>query len=324
MKQDADEAASGLKTLVAPHAGRGYDQVIEACRDTAAACSGIRSLTHLTDNTVDFTVRAASAVPFPGALPWDDEVEVEGQPAQRFVRWALEADDTMRQLRTGELMRVLAVTRSGGMQYSRLRDGQYVVGIARTGVESDAMDTAVNKMTTGLRTGHWDQGNEYPGGDHNQVKRMLTEHVPLTVQATTRDKDEENRLRGVWQRHLNPYDLHYAAYYRAWSPVCAGDCFEHSALSEALIAVPAQNRRAMYRDLVFRLNSWLTDLTEILEPVTPDPVERLVLDVQQGAFYLHWLDPAAGDFVVGVTARQRQVHVAEERLGDLIRDMRRH
>jgi hypothetical protein len=323
MKRDADAAGGGLKTLVAPHAGRGYDYLIEACRDTAAGCPGIRSLTHLTNNTVDFAVRAAAAEPFRGALPWDDEVEVEGRPAQRFVRWVLETDATMRQLRTGELMRVLAVTRSGGMQYSRLRDGQYVVGMATSSEGCDAMDTVMNDMATDLRYRLFDLGTEFPGGDPAQHKRTLTDHVPLTLQATTRDQEDENRLRGIWPRHLNPYDLHYAAYYRDGTPVCAGDCFEHAELSEALVAVPAQNRRAMYRDLVFRLQTSLGDLAQILEPLTTDPVERLVLDVQQGAVYLHWLDTADGDFVVGVTVRQKQVAVAEERLGDLIRDLRR-
>ncbi|MFI2642315.1 hypothetical protein [Streptomyces sp. NPDC018610] len=322
MKRDADGAVSDPKALVAPHAERGYDHLIEACRTTAAACPEVRSLTHLTLNTVDFCVRAAAAAPFEDALPWEDEVEVEGRPARRLVRWVTEMDAAMRPLNTGELMRVLAVTRSAGAQCSRLRDGQYVVGISATGPGSDAVDGAVSTMVTGLRTDHYQQGDELPGGEPGRRKRALDGHVPLVMHVLTPDRDEESRLRGIWQRHVNPYDLQYAGYYRRRSAVCVGDAFEHGELADTFLVVPVQTRRALYRDLVFRLGSALVDLADILRPLTGDPLERLVLDVQEGAVYVHWLDPAAGDFVVGVTVRQKEVAVAEERLTDLVAELR--
>ncbi|MFF8594196.1 hypothetical protein ACF061_22630 [Streptomyces sp. NPDC015220] len=322
MKRDADGAVSDPKALVAPHAERGYDHLIEACRTTAARCPEVRSLTHLTLNAVDFSIRAAAAVPFSDALPWDDEVEVEGRPARRLVRWVTEMDAAMRPLNTGELMRVLAVTRSAGAQCSRLRHGQYVVGVSTTGPGSDAVDDAVNEMVTDLRTNHYQQGNELPGGEPGRRKRSLGAEVPLVMHVLTPDKDEESRLRGIWQRHVNPYDLQYAGYYRRWSPVCVGDAFEHGELADTFLVVSVQTRRALYRDLVFRLSSALVDLADILRPVTREPLERLVLDVQEGAVYLHWLDPAAGDFLVGVTVRQKEVAVAEERLTDLIGEIR--
>lgn len=322
MKRDADGAVSDPKALVAPHAERGYDHLIEACRSTAAACPEIRSLTHLTLNTVDFCVRAAAATPFEDALPWEDDVEVEGRPARRLVRWVSELDAAMRPLNTGELMRVLAVTRSAGAQCSRLREGQYVVGVSATGAGGDAVDRAVNAMVTDLRTRHYQQGDELPGGELGRPKRVLDGQVPLVMHVLTPDQDEESRLRGIWQRHVNPYDLQYAGYYRRHSPVCVGDAFEHGELVDTFLVVPVQTRRALYRDLVFRLGSALVELTDILRPVTGDPVERLVLDVQEGAVYVHWLDAAAGDFLVGVTVRQREVAVAEERLADLIAELR--
>ncbi|GAA3208347.1 hypothetical protein GCM10020256_04750 [Streptomyces thermocoprophilus] len=228
MKRDAGVTGGGLKTLLAPHAEHGYEDLIEACRDIATGCPGIRSLTHLTLNSVDFAVRDAEAEPFPATRSWDDEVETEGLPAQRLVRWVLETDSVMRPLLTGELMRVLIVTRSGGMQYSRVRDGQYLVGMATDSDACRAMDDRMNPKVTEVRRLLYDQGDEMPGGSVDVAKQPLTDQVPLAMQVSTDDRDEENRLRGIWLRHLNPDDLNHAAYYRAGRSVCAGDCFEHS------------------------------------------------------------------------------------------------
>jgi hypothetical protein len=47
-----------------------------------------------------------------------------------------------------------------------------------------------------------------------------------------------------------------------------------------------------------------------------------VLDVQEGAVYIHWLDSRRGDFLLGVTLDQPMVDRAERRLRALVERVR--
>ncbi|EFL35437.1 predicted protein [Streptomyces viridochromogenes DSM 40736] len=321
MNPDASAAVSDPRLLIVPQVSQSYGHLSKECRATVAACPEIRSISHVVSNTVVFAVREADAVPFPTGMSWEDEADTEGRPGRRLVRWVLETDEAMRALDVGYLMRTLVVTPEGGMQCSRLHSAQYLVGISPSGPGCDAMDTTMNRLVTKIRTGR-QMVDELPGGRPGEVKEPLVQGSSLFMHVLSRDAQEAQRLRGIWHRHLNPRDLHYAAYYRDWSLVCSGDAFEHQELEDSFAVVSVAARRAIYRDLVSRLREQLTDLAGIMAPVTRAPIRRLVLDVVDGAFYMHWLGDAAGDFVVGVTFRQPQVAVAEERLLDLIAEVR--
>ncbi|CAL9412102.1 hypothetical protein SUDANB1_01672 [Streptomyces sp. enrichment culture] len=321
MNPDASAAVSEPRLLSVPQVSQSYGHLSKECRAAVAACPEIRSMTHVVRNTVVFAVREAEAEPFPGGLAWEDEADAEGRPGRRLVRWVLAAEEAMRRLDVGYLMRVLVVTPEGGMQCSRLHDAQYLVGISASGAGCDAMDRKMNKLVGKIRTGRR-QVDELLGGSDEERKEPVVPSGSLFMHVLTRDLQEAQRLRSTWHSHLNPGDLHYAAYYRDWALVCSGDTFEHQELEDSFAVVSVAARRAIYRDLVSRLREELTDLAGVIAPVTRAPIRRLVLDVVDGAFYMHWLGHGEGDFVVGVTFRQPQVAVAEERLRDLIAEVR--
>ncbi|MFF8935866.1 hypothetical protein ACF08O_14270 [Streptomyces paradoxus] len=316
MNPDASAAVSEPRLLSVPQVSQSYGHLSKECRAAVAACPEIRSMTHVVRNTVVFAVREAEAEPFPGGLSWEDEADAEGRPGRRLVRWVLKTEEAMRRLDVGDLMRTLVVTPEGGMQCSRLHAAQYLVGISPSETGCDAMDTKMNRLVSKIRAER-QMADELPGGREGEVLEPFVQGGSLFMHVLTRDMQEEQRLRSIWHRHLNPGDLHYAAYYRNWSLVCSGDAFEHQELEDSFAVVSVAARRAIYRDLVSRLREELTDLAGIIAPVTRAPIRRLVLDVVDGAFYMHWLGDAEGDFVVGVTFRQPQVGVAEERLRHL-------
>ncbi|MFJ3308796.1 hypothetical protein ACIPSA_38280 [Streptomyces sp. NPDC086549] len=321
MNPDASAAVSDPRILIVPQTSRGYGGLSKECRATARDCPQIRSITHIVDHTVTFAVQRPDAVPLPGGLAWEEEADTEGRPGRGLVRWVLRIDHAMQELDTGELMRTLVVTAGGGIQCSRLHSGQYLVGISESGAGCAPMDEAMNRMVSKIRQERH-LTDELPGGRPGEVIEPFVAESPLLMQVLTRDAEEEHRLRAIWHRHLNPTDLHYAAYYRNWSLVCVGDTFDHQELDDTFGRVTAPARRARYRDLVCRLQNELDTLGSIIEPVTRDPVRRLVLDVVEGAFYMHWLDGAEGEFVVGVTFRQPKVAVAEQRLRKLVKEVR--
>jgi hypothetical protein len=321
MNPDASAAVSEPRLLSVPQVSQSYGHLSKECRAAVAACPEIRSMTHVVRNTVVFAVREAEAEPFPGGLSWEDEADAEGRPGRRLVRWVLETEEAMRRLDVGDLMRTVVVTPEGGMQCSRLHSAQYLVGISASEPGCALMDTTMNRLVSKIRAERL-MVDELPGGRTGEVKEPFVQGSSLFMHLLTRDPQEAQRLRSIWHRHLNPGDLHYAAYYRDWSLVCSGDAFEHQELEDSFAVVSVAARRAIYRDLVSRLREELTDLAAILAPVTRAPIRRLVLDVVDGAFYMHWLGDAEGDFVVGVTFRQPRVGVAEERLRDLIAEVR--
>ncbi|MFJ4554782.1 hypothetical protein ACIP4Q_01620 [Streptomyces massasporeus] len=321
MNPDASAAVSEPRLLSVPHVSENYGHLSKECRAAVAACPQIRSITHVVRNTIVFAVREADADPFPDGLSWEDEADAEGRPGRRLVRWVLATNEAMGPLDVGYLMRTLVVTRDGGMQCSRLHAAQYLVGISASEPGCDAMDKTMNRLVGKIRTGRH-QVDELLGGSEEEVKEPVVPSGSLFMHVLTRDLQEAQRLRSTWHRHLNTGDLHYAAYYRDWSLVCSGDTFEHQELEDSFAVVSVAARRAIYRDLVSRLREELTELAGIIAPVTRAPIRRLVLDVVDGAFYMHWVGDGEGDFVVGVTFRQPQVAVAEERLRDLIAEVR--
>jgi len=295
------------------------------CREAVAGHpAALRSVAHYSNGTLDFVVRPHGSAPLaaPRSQP-ADPLTSEGRPGRHLVVCTDDFNSSLKPFHTGELMRVVVGTTAGGMYCARIRAGQHLVGVTVSGERVDELDRTLNRVVQRIRTVH-NLPNENLGGDDPglvlpEVGASDAPHfeVGLTVEGT----DAEARLRALWHRFVNPADLQYAAYYREWSPVCAGDAFEDSSLRVRLMNITARTRRAMYRDLADRLRSDITRLRHALRPVTQAPIDRLVLDVQEGAVFIHWLGHGTGTFVLAVTVEQPRVEDAENRLRGLLSEL---
>ncbi|MFD5896563.1 MULTISPECIES: hypothetical protein [unclassified Streptomyces] len=318
-----ESAGTRAELLKADHwTDDAYEEFAQRCLAAARKTPLFRGIAHFSNNIVDFAVRPAGAPPFPaaGGLPWDEEVETEGRPGRQLLRCVADFSTTLDRLETGYLMRVLAVTTGGAMHYGRLKRGQHLVSVTLADAGVDGLDWMMNDTVADIREAVLHQPDEHLGGDKNRPLRALDGPQDINFEADrTADQVLVSALRRDWQSLVNRHDLQYAAYYRDWALVCAGDALGDRLISPHLVGVVAAAKRAMYHDIAFRLRTTVASLAEPLQSIGLSGLTRLVLDVQEGAVYIHWLGGGEGDFVLGVTLDQFEVANAETRLRELVR-----
>ncbi|WP_214411925.1 hypothetical protein [Sphaerisporangium fuscum] len=303
--------------IAAPHVGDAHRTLIDRCRDAVETNPALHYVSHFGSGVFDFSVDVLHFAEHLDRLrgPVETAREQHLRACRRLVVRVEEFDASLKALNSGELMRTVVETASGALHCGRLRSGEYLVGATLRAADTAAMDDGMNDLVTTIRTREFRLGDEHPGGDPAaeppEIKSPSQPHVE-TGPALGRAR--EAALLDLWAGAVNAGDLHYAALYRDWSPAYAGDVFGDPALGVWFTDITVAARRALYRDIAERLRTDLARLRHALRTVLDDTVRRLVLDVQAGALYVHWLGPAPGDFVLGVTLLQDKVATAERRL----------
>ncbi|MFC9292887.1 hypothetical protein ACFTWH_05770 [Streptomyces sp. NPDC057011] len=304
-----------------------HGRITELCQEAvASAGSGIRSLSHYSNGILDFVVCHTDRGPLSSMVAdAGDDLQDESLPGSRLLLCTQDLGGILRPLGTGDLMRTVVANAGGGLWGGRVKPGEFLAGLTEEAASVEAMDATMNTLVTRLRTEVHRLPDELPGGSLTAAPGHSTEQVSPRVDfgtATRPGSGDEERLRHLLQGHLNTTDLQYAAYYRDWTLVCVGDVFDAPELGPRFLNVSVRSRRSAYRDLSQRLSGHLSRLTDALHLVAPPepggpPVDRLVLDVQEGAVYVTWTSPS--EFVVGVTLDQPQVGNADINLNRLAR-----
>lgn len=321
-----DFAEQATELLAEEHWTKGEDRITSLCQKSVAAHqAALRSVAHFTNGALDFVVRPRASMSLRASRSSDARlITGEGRPGRHLVVWAEDIDRSLRRFGTGELIRLVVATPGGGMYCGRIKADQHMVGLCASGDRVPELDEAMNVLVLGIRAGVHHLGNEHLGGEAlgrlSPLEDVSALHIEFGM-AVEDDEPTKERLRERWQRSVNAVDLQYAAYYRDWSMVCAGDAFDDPTLGVRLMGVSTPHRRTMYGDLASAVRAHIARLRNALRPLTSEPIDRLVLDVQEGAIYIHWLDRNSGTFVLGVTVDQLRVAGAEERLRLLISDL---
>jgi hypothetical protein len=296
------------------------------CVAEFAASGHLRSIGHFSNDILDFIVRPRGAGLQASVHEEDVITEDEGRAGGQLVLWFEDLNQALAQLNTGELMRMVVATSSGSLYCGRVKLRLHLVGLTRERDGADHLDNTMNRLITRIRSEIYKLADEHLGGDRNLSVNPVEPGVNdgFTFELGLKARAEAvlgARLRGLWPRFVNVDDLHYAALYHDWTLVCVGDTFDHLRMGPQFMDIDPSQRRALYRDIVHLLRSDLARLRDMLRPITRDPIDRLVLDVQEGALYIHWLGRGTGDFILGVTLDQIRVDVAERRLRMLIAEL---
>ncbi|WP_445399808.1 hypothetical protein ACSMX9_03260 [Streptomyces sp. LE64] len=315
-----------LDPLYAEHWDRApFAEVSERCERTVAGCPALRSLSYFNNGIVDFVVRPAGARPLPGGRESDLPIDVESRPGNQLVLSMETFDKALAPLLTGSLMRMVVATPSGGLYCGRVKEQQHLVGVSLRGDGVAPMDRALNDLVTDIRVHVLSRSAENPGGIPDQPYHTPDGTVEPHFTAGARvDEPMVARLRGIWGRHLNPVDLQYLGYYEDWRLTCVGDAFDDPRIGKRFLNIKPAARRRKYRDLADRLRDDIARLRDMLLLVSQEPMDRLVLDVEEGCVFFHWLPGGrGGDFVCGVTLDQHEVGNAERRLRELVSELPR-
>ncbi|MFE9253642.1 hypothetical protein [Streptomyces sp. NPDC006879] len=320
----AAPATQQIETLKESHwTARRHGLITELCERGVTMTPAIRSLSHYSNGILDFAVIRAERVPLISLVTEsDDERRDEALPGSRLLLCAQDLGAVLNPLGTGELMRTVVANERAGLYGARATPGEFVAAATDIPGGTPAMDEAMNALITRIRDEVYSLPDELLGGDRSARPAANARDAGAVASvefgtAAAQDPDYEQRLRDLWRAHVNTTDLHYAGYYRDWTLVCVGDVFESDALGPRFTNVSVRARRTAYRDLSRTLRGHLVRLTDALGLIVSAPVDRLVLDVQQGAVCVLWTSPR--EFLLGVTLDQRRVGEAERRLSGLAR-----
>ncbi|MZD03708.1 hypothetical protein GTW43_01220 [Streptomyces sp. SID5785] len=305
-----------------------HQKITELCAATAGTTPAVRSLAHYSNGILDFVICRSDRAPMSAASadPGTPEQD-EALPGSRLLLCAQDLDARLRPLGTGELVRTVVAGPGGGLWGGRVKPGEYLAAVADTSDDVAALDEAMNRLVTRIRGTVHNLPTEAPGGDESARADDGAPCPGLRVDLGTgagQDGPYGQRLRSLLGTHLSVAGLQYAAYYRDLRLVCVGDVFDDDDMGPRFIDVSVRARRTAYRELTGTLRGHLPRLADALGMVAPPgnhrpPMNRLVLDVQEGAVCFEW--PSPRDLVIGVTLNQLQVGGAEKTLDRLAREL---
>ncbi|MCD0453144.1 hypothetical protein LO762_28775 [Actinocorallia sp. API 0066] len=254
-------------------------------------------------------------------------------PGAALVEWTRAREREMAPLDTGDLLRVVVEYETKGHYAARIKPGHYLAASTYPGdgARSTAdLDAAMGGLLNRIRV-HLLHRPAEPVGVGRAGELPPPERTGKEVFAH-RDV-AELFWSAPFTENLHPEDLQYVAYHRNWSQICAADNLD--GLPEryffARNTAPASLRRGWdsllrtlrrpLEDLPYHLRRpWQDkDIRERLggdwptEPTDPGRLQRLILDVQDGAYFVDGTS-APGDLLVGATLNQDRVDEAGERL----------
>ncbi|MEO3813817.1 hypothetical protein ABGB17_32880 [Sphaerisporangium sp. B11E5] len=311
--------------IEAAHAGEAHRRLIAYCRRAVETGAGLHCVSHFGSGVFDFSVDVLEAGDCEDVLgmPCAQAREQYVRVARQLVARHADFDESLTALRSGSLMRMIVEAGGVALHCGRLRAGEHLVGATLHAEQVEAMDRAMSGLVTEIRVRELRLSDEHPGGDHGMAQsRPRLTSGPHFETGPALGTPSQARLFDLWAGAVNAEDLHYLALYKGWSPACAGDAFGDPALGLWFTDITLGTRRALYRDIARRLRADLARLRHALRHIVDAPVERLVLDVEAGALYVHWLGTAPGDFLLGVTFFQDKVHYAENRMREVAEEVR--
>jgi hypothetical protein len=305
-----------------PTGGRfGNARRIELCREGLAG--GLDYVAHYTSGGLDFAVDTLGATG-PGPA---DRLRLPGLGKQLTGRFA-ELDDAVRPWHGGDLIRLVLHGTERLIVCNSVTADQVLVSsapVTAPGLMHEP-DRAAAELVEALR-GLIDLRGQNPGGFQTRqpAEPDGRDGVPWESCAAGEPQveGEGSAARAVLRAAVHPADLHFAAYISGGRWQCSADVLDHAALAAYYRrGITAADRRDLYEEFGRRLclgpMALLGQLSLDLEDLIGE-VWRIVVDVEQGAFYGY--RRGIDDFVLGVTLAQNQVQRAEEKMERLAREM---
>ncbi|AQZ60157.1 unnamed protein product [[Actinomadura] parvosata subsp. kistnae] len=323
--------AQVLSVSRAPHIESpeaGYEPLLAYCGTAFGSRPELHYLTHFGTGFFDFSLdvfdHEACRSRYGGRTP--DELRADHQSACRHLVICTERFDRMlADLKSGDLMRTLIASADGALSCHRVRPDQYLVGATLHPESADDMDTLTSVAVTTVRTDIYGLSDEMPGGLKDVTVTPID--VPAEPLEQRRGESCPDDVHAAFIKlcatAVNADDLHYAALFRDYTFCASADVLGSPRLSQWFYNIATETRRKLYESLGGEMRQELAQLTHAVRTIVRQPLDRLVLDVQEGAVYVYRIG-REGDLLVGVTLRQPAVHAAEKRLRDLLAGLRRN
>ncbi|NRQ32499.1 hypothetical protein HII36_11710 [Nonomuraea sp. NN258] len=315
----------------APHiesSEAGYEPLLADCGTAFGSRPELHYLAHFGTGFFDFSLdvfdHEACRSRYSGRTP--DELRADHQSACRhFVICTERFDRMLADLKSGDLMRTVIASADGALSCHRVRPDQYLVGATLHPESADDMDTLTSVAVTTVRTGIYGLPDELPGGLKGATVTPIDGPAEPLVQRRGEScaDDVHDAFVRLCATAVNPDDLHYAALFRDYAFCASADVLGSPKLSQWFYNITTETRRKLYESLGGEMRQELAQLSHAVRTIVRQPLDRLVLDVQEGAVYVYRIG-REGDLLVGVTLKQPAVYMAEKRLRELLDGLRRN
>ncbi|GAB3064459.1 hypothetical protein [Micromonospora schwarzwaldensis] len=323
----ADEAAQPagvdrrIDVMLAEHV-RERPAAVDACERLMRSLPGLLHLARYRTGVCDFALDAPAPVAGPHELDAD-----ERQLVDRDVVHAMTTlGGVLRPARSGDLIRVVLHTARGALFALQLSREQHLVGVVRAEEPADEpppRQPAVRAADIGL----FRLANE----EHAAVGQQPTNYGGWLTPASTasghpgpsgppaadlgpRTWVRDESYAGLAARcagQVHAEGLHYVAVCRPGRLEATADVLDDRRLDGFFADVSPGRRRAFYAQLAQRVDELLRAVVRSAYPAIGSRVRRLVLDVEQGAFFCY---PVGLDrYLLAVTLDQDRVAEGDER-----------
>jgi hypothetical protein len=315
-------AAAAPVATRASHVDTRFDAACARCRDALSETPELHYLGHYTDGAYDFSYDRLDE-----HFPQPDRTEYEriGVQVTNAVRGL---DRGLQEVKTGALIRTVVHARHGLVICDSARPNEHVVGFSHAAgalaTEGAALsllpavrevDRAIAGLVTTLRQ-QVSLGSQNPGAwasaKPEEAALPLVDTVAVAPHVTGSAGD---RVSTLMRDRVHPSDLHLVALCRGARIEFWADQLDHPQLGPYFQEISVSERRLFYENMCHTLPMTVRKLGRMTASAIGGKVERVVLDVEQGAIYYYRIGP--GEYLVGVTLDQRQVARSDDKVAEI-------
>lgn len=306
----------------ASHVDAKFAATRQLCRRTLIQSPELDYLGHYTEGAFDFSYdRLDGASGRPG---WMDYERIGVQISNTFHGF----DRLLHEAKTGALIRIVVHGRQGLVICNSARPTEHVVGFshAPTALPTEGavlsrltgardVDEAISQLATVLRK-QVSLGPQNPGSwisakpDDVVFPLVDAPAIPPYIEGTA-----DSRITRLFVDQVDPVDLQLVAYCRGGRVEFVADQLHHPQLGSYFQEISVTERRLFYQHMCRYFPIIVRKLGRIATATTGSKIERLVLDVEQGALYYYRIRPT--EYLVGVTIDQRQVASADDKISEI-------
>lgn len=307
----------------ASHVDAKFAATREVCRQAVIQAPELHYLGHYTEGAYDFSYDRLDGI---SGQPDPADYERMGVQITNAVRGF---DRMLQEVRTGALIRVVVHGQEGLVVCNSARPTEHVVGFSRDpsvlpveGVVlsqlpgAGKVDKTLSRLVTKLRE-QVSLGSQNPGSWISAKPGDLVLPPVETPVVSKRcvEGTADERITRLFLDRVDPVDLQFVAYCRSDQVEFSVDEFDDPQLGSYFQEISVAERRLFYQNMCRQFPMIGRKFGRISVSVTGGKMERLMLDVEQGALYYYRIRP--GEYLVGITMDQRQVAATDDKISQI-------
>ncbi|MET9225511.1 hypothetical protein [Lentzea sp. NPDC003310] len=317
-----------------PHVDTAWDDVVEVLQDAMTGDHLLCHLGHYTDGRTDVTADLLGTDPEHAECHRDDYVRT----ARMVSTLVGELERELLPARTGSLIRVVLQAATGAVYCDSVVPDQHLIGFARHDEQPEPVtwsevravreaDRRTSSIATDLRLRVSRQALNLGGWLTERLPDSDADPAVVPVAppgAVHTSGDASGPVAEQCLKVVDPRDLHLVSWWADDEPVFTADVFEDPKVRRFFSgSISTAQRRRFYDALGGRLPSVVSQFGRMCRKVLGGRLERVVLDVEQGA--ICYLRVRPREYLVGVTLSQNEVSPSDDkvsRLGVIVRSLR--